>query len=232
LRIDLRDKVNSSDANDQLTKKELPLKKFLILSIFSCFAHHTVIADPILSVSASSTTLSQSDSVTISYMIKDLTTLTGDSLSAFDLDILFDPTILVLSGFTFSDSGLGNQLDFPELAGFGFAGDASALAGVVDVFGISGNSDSILDAQQANEFVFLNLTFDVISNFAATDIAIDLVDSNFQLLDSAFNDFNVLFESTSVSLNGSTTTPVPSPGTLSIFLISLLTILHSKQRYL
>lgn len=208
------------------------MKKLFILSIFSFFVHHTALAAPILSVSASNTSLSQSDSVTINYVIKDLTALAGDSLSAFDFDILFDPSILAFSGFGFADPGLGNQLDFPEPAGFGFAGDASAVGGVIDVFAASGNSDSVLDAQQANEFIFLNLTFDVISNFVATEIAIDLADPNFLLLDSVFNDFNVSFESNSVSLRGGTSTPIPAPGTLSIILLGLFTLLRFKQRFL
>jgi hypothetical protein len=84
------------------------------------------------------------------------------TLGTFDLDISFDPTILSFSNVTFGDPILGDQLDFGS--GFGsIYADIDFGGGLVNLFGLSTDLPTVLDANQAGSFILATLTFDTLA---------------------------------------------------------------------
>ena len=186
----------------------------LMLNLAANAAYATTI-----DISASNTNLTVGETFHVDFNISGLTNASGDSLSGFDFDILFDDSVFSLTGFDFTDPILGNnQLDLPEIGAWPFDGDVFDLGnGVLDVYGISGNSDLVLDADQATDFRFLGLTFLTIAEASSTSISIDLNDPSLLLLDSFWGDLNVNYESAQVDLTVSTNAPVPEPATILLF---------------
>lgn len=102
----------------------------------------------------------------------------GDSLSAFDLHLDHAASASFL-GADFEDASLGlNALALPEAGAFPFLGEVTQTQpGRLNAFGLSGNSQDFLDAQQASSFVFLNLHFRALAQDAAALFSLDLQDS-------------------------------------------------------
>ena len=93
-------------------------------------------------------------SITVDIEISGLTAA-GEIVSAFDLDVLYDPTILSATNVTFGPF-LGDPfLDL--LTGFSFPGP-----GVVDFAALSFLFDSELATLQSDTFVLASLSFDTI----------------------------------------------------------------------
>ena len=90
------------------------------------------------------------DSVDVDLVISGLGDFAPPSLSVFDLDVLFDPTILGLTNVAFGDPVFGDQLD---LFGFGHFSDVDAVApGAANLFEISFDLPSDLDLLQPGSF--------------------------------------------------------------------------------
>jgi len=200
----------------------------LILSLSGNVANATVIG-----VSTSNVNPIVGESINVDLHISGLSTAPGASLSAFDLDILFDDNVFAFTGFSFIDPGLGhNQLELPEAGAFSFDGDVIDLGlGLLDAYGISGNSDSTLDAAQANEFRFLGLTFTAIAEAAYSSISIDLSDPFLFILDSTFDDLNVSYLPAEVDLSvSSEPSSVPEPSTLLLLAVGILLLLTNTWK--
>lgn len=179
-----------------------------------------------------SSTYSVGQSFNVDFRIGGLTGAPGDSLSGFDLDVLFDSTLLKLTGFGFTDPVSNrNELDLPEAGSFGFSGAATASGGVVDAFGVSGNSAAVLDAGQAGDFRFLTLTFQALAASGATAIQLDLNDPNLLFLDSGFGDLDTNYGAARVAF---AITPgsvaVPEPGSLALLLIGAAGMVLAGRR--
>jgi hypothetical protein len=85
---------------------------------------------------------------------------TSPSLSAFDLDITFDGSILSFLGFTFGDPIIGDQLD---LFGLGSVTGVTVGTGTVNLFQLSLDAAADLDALQAGSFILGTLAFQGLS---------------------------------------------------------------------
>jgi hypothetical protein len=168
------------------------------------------------------------------FSVSGLTGAADDSLSGFDLDVLFDTTFLSFVSGSFVNGGGGsNQLALPEPGAFAFFGDAVANAGRIDAFGLSGNSAAVLDGAQAGAFDFLTLQFLALAETAATTISIDLTDPNLLFVDSTGGDLPVSLRSTAAQVSIATSQPptsVPEPGAASLLLIGLALTLASRTR--
>lgn len=200
----------------------------LMLNLVTAAAYATAI-----DLSASSTHLTVGETFYVDFTISGLSGAPGDSLSAFDLDILFDDSVFSLTGFDFTDPVLGNnQLDLPEIGAFPFDGDVFDQGnGVLDAYGISGNSDSVLDADQAMDFRFLGLTFLTIAEASATSISMDLNDPSLLILDSYWGDLNVNYAPAQVDLTVSTSVPVPEPATVLLVASGLPFLSNRFRKY-
>lgn len=176
------------------------LKIFVAVVTFSVFSAPSSAA--IINVVASASEVMIGDSFSIFFNVSGLSPVFGDSLSGFDLDILYNPAVVGFSGFSFVDSSSAiNQLDLSETGAFPFAGDAIAVSGVIDAFAISGNSSVTLDSNQANAFRFLALSFSALAPSAGTSISINLSDPNLLFLDSGSGILPVTLQSSSASVS-------------------------------
>lgn len=186
----------------------------------------------IIDINASDTSLTVGETINIDFTISDLSGASGDSLSAFDFDILFDDSVFSLTSFNFLDPILGNnQLDLPEIGAWPFDGGVSDNGnGVLDAYGVSGNTDFVLDANQATDFRFLELTFLTIAEVPATSISIDLNDPSLLVLDSFWGDLNVNYASSQIDFTASTNTPVPEPATVLLFAAGLPLLLNRCRK--
>jgi hypothetical protein len=109
-----------------------------------------------------SQTVQLGDTVTVGIKISGLTAPGAPSLSAFDLDVSFNSSILSLASVSFGDPVLGDQLD---LGGFGCSFlpglycDTAAGVGSVNLFELSADSSADLDLLQAADFILATLSF-------------------------------------------------------------------------
>jgi hypothetical protein len=136
-----------------------------------------VVSAATVNVSSSSNRVSVGQVVTLTFAVSGLHQGGVGSLAGFDLDLQYDNSLLSFQSFGFLDAATGaNALDLPEVGSLGFFGDAAAAGGIVDAFGLSGNSAAVLDAQQPDGFDFLTLSFVALQASSGTALAIDLAD--------------------------------------------------------
>lgn len=137
--------------------------------------------------------------VDVALTISGLEDSASPSLGTFDLDVSFDPTILSLSGVSFGDLALGDQLD---LFGLGSFTATTPGVGSVNLFELSFDFPDDLNTLQAGDFTLAMLTFNTLS--AGTSSLTLSVNS----LGDAFGDPLV------TSLESGSVNVVPEPGTV------------------
>ena len=117
------------------------------------------------------------DWFTVNLVIGGLGHMSAPSLSGFDIDMAYDPTILSAPDVLFGDPVLGDQLD---LYGFGSITAVSiGAAGSVNLFELSFDSPWDLDTLQAGDFILATLTFEALAEGTSglTPTVIQLGDS-------------------------------------------------------
>lgn len=121
-------------------------------------------------------------------------------------------------------------MDLPEVGAFPFDGAAFDLGGVVDAYGVSGNLDFILDADQEDSFRFLGLSFTAVSETVSSSILVDLTDPFLLMLDSSFGDLSVDYSLSQVDINVSSATSVPAPGAFMLLAAGLPALILARRR--
>ncbi|MFQ5777824.1 MAG: cohesin domain-containing protein [Terriglobia bacterium] len=117
-------------------------------------------ADSFIVLSPGTITIPEGVSFSMELSISGLGLFMAPSLGAWDLDVLFDSSILGFTGATFGDPILGDQLD---LFGLGsITGVDNSLPGVLNLFQLSLDFPIDLDTLQADSFVLATLDFDAI----------------------------------------------------------------------
>lgn len=101
-------------------------------------------------------------SIEVGVTISDLGTAGAPSLSAFDLDVSFDDSILAFVGATFGDPQLGDQLDLFGLGGNPVFTDLVA-PGLLNLGEVSLVLPADLNALQAEGFTLATITVDALS---------------------------------------------------------------------
>jgi hypothetical protein len=156
------------------------------------------------------------------------------SLAGFDIDLHYDDSLLQFTGYSFIDPGSGsNPLDLPEPGGLGFFGQASvAGAGLLDAFGLSGNSTAVLDAGQPDAFRFLELNFVALQASSGTDLALDLADPLLLFADGAGNPIAIDFGAsrTALVIDAQGGGSLPEPGSAALSLAGLAVALSTRRR--
>ena len=171
-----------------------------------------------ISVTGSGAINQTGDTVAVQLAISGLSKATGDSLGGFDVNLLFDPSALQFKSASVVDGASGlNQLQFTEAGAFSFSGDASLLASnTLDAYGVSGNSASVLDSQQADAFQFLVVSFASL-NGLGTSVSLDLFDPNLLFLSSTNDILSPTYSNSGVSFaGGGSVSPVPEPGAITL----------------
>lgn len=116
-----------------------------------------------LTLEPSAQTLKIGEPVTVDVRISDLGNSSAPSLSAFDLNVTFDPSTFAFQGLTFGDSALGDLLDPSGLATLlGFVGFSEAAPGTVNLFETSFEPLSVLDGQP-DSFTLATLAFEAVA---------------------------------------------------------------------
>jgi len=116
-----------------------------------------------LGFSPSTQNVNLGDSVDVDLVISGLGNGAAPSLGVFDIDILYDTSILGLNNVAFGDPNplIGDQLD---LFGLGFnSTGVGAVAGGTNIFEISLDSIGDLNDFQLDSFTLARLTFDVLA---------------------------------------------------------------------
>lgn len=114
-----------------------------------------------LSVAPDVSSVLVGDTFTVSVKVDGLTDGTAPSLAAYDLDVLFDSSVL-----SFQSIAFGSGLD---VSGLGSVNDHALTApGVLDVFEVSLDETADLNAQQGNAFTLFTLTFNALQAGASS----------------------------------------------------------------
>jgi len=127
----------------------------LALALVACMrapvAHAITIA-----LEPSSATVAPGEAFDVALTISDLGTGATPSVGVYDIDILFDSAVIGLTGVTFGDSLLGDQLAlvFPSLP------TETPIAGGVNLFELSLDEAVVLAALQAPTFTLATLHFE------------------------------------------------------------------------
>jgi len=127
--------------------------------LISCVALGLLVAIQTQAITLSfnpSSQFTRASSVDVALVISGLASGAPPSLSTFDVDISFNPDILAFASATFGDPVLGDQLDLFSL---GSLTSATAGVGTANLFELSFDSQTDLDALQAGNFTLATLTF-------------------------------------------------------------------------
>ncbi len=146
------------------------------------------------------------DSINVKIGVSGLSQDSAPSLSTYDLNLSFNPSLLSFSGAVFGDASLGNQLDLNNFGGNLSGADLTDDPGTLNFYEVSFDSVSDLNDLQAESFTLATLSFDVL-NFGTSDLTLSVNAFG----DAEGNDLPVTTLSTSV-----TTVPLPS----AIFLMA------------
>jgi len=162
-----------------------------------------------------------------------LTNAYGNSLSGFDLNLLYDPNALSFNSAFFEDPIFGNQLDLPEIDQWGFLGEAATAGqGVLNIYGISGNSPDFLDYYQENSFVFAILHFAVLQDAYDTSVLLDISYPYLSFLDSYASELPVAYGTISAAFRSGDAAPVPEASSRVLFATGIFIIAFILRRRL
>lgn len=189
-------------------------------------------AAPVVIVSASQSSVHVGESFSINFAIAGLSAAAGNSLSGFDINLLVNPALAGLSGFSFTDPASGiNQLDLPEATSLGFTGDASLAGSAIDAYGLSGNGQALLDSDQSDAFLFLSLMFTALAPSNGAEFSIDLGEPNLLFLDSAGGLLPVDFQSSRAVVEITASNgQIPEPGAMALVFMALVALALSRGK--
>lgn len=100
------------------------------------------------------------NTVNIAVRISGLGNQVAPSLGVFDINVVYDSSILSLSSAIYGDPILGDQLD---INGIGSIKTTTPTTGSINLFELSLDPASVLDSQQAGEFILANLSFNTLA---------------------------------------------------------------------
>ena len=163
---------------------------------------------PILGLNPSVQVVSSGAMVSVDLTISGLGDAVAPSLSTFDVDIFFDPTVVTFANVIFGDSLLGDQLDLFGLGSLtSFDG---SVPGLLNLFELSFDDPLDLDELQAGSFTLATITF------LSGSPGKSSLDLSVNALGDSFGD-----PLTATVSNGSVRA-VPLPDTLQLLLAALL----------
>jgi hypothetical protein len=159
-------------------------------------------------------TVSVGGGVQVDIVIGDLTDNTAPSLGAYDLDVVFDASILQYTNIIW-----GDQLDQDQLGSLRLLDDSAVQDGLLNVFEVSYDDIATLDSQQSGEFVLFSLLF----------TALDAGESLFNIDVLALGDAqgNAL---TADQVSGASVTAVPLPAALPLLMSGLALVAGRIRR--
>jgi hypothetical protein len=166
-----------------------------------------------IGLNPSAQSANQGDAVSVEVVVSGLGAGVAPSISTFDLDLSFDPSLLSYSGAVFGDPVLGDQLDLFGLGSIAIPTDRGG--GVVNLFELSFDSPSDLDNLQAGAFTLVTVTFNSLA--AGTS---NLLLSLNTLGDAIGDPLNATLANGSITVNS--TNGVPEPVTAGLLVLGLI----------
>jgi hypothetical protein len=154
------------------------------------------------------------DPADVELRISGLGSSAAPSLGVYDLTVSFDPGVLSLSGISFGDPVLGDQLD---LFALGSVTDVVAGTGAVRLFELSLDLASDLDALQADAFTLVRLTFDTLQ------VGTSSLQTSVAALGDAYG------APLSATLESGQVAAVPEPQAALVFLVGLLAVRRAAR---
>jgi hypothetical protein len=127
------------------------VQQILLFFCLSALLFQTIGRGEPITVSAGSSTLELGSNASIDFYINGLANGTAPSVGVYDLTVSFDPSIL-----SFSSVGWGTGLD---VFGLGDIQSATLATGTIELFELSLDSSSDLNAFQSDAFRLFTLTF-------------------------------------------------------------------------
>lgn len=155
--------------------------------------------------------------VDLRIVVSGLGAASAPALSAYDLDIHFDPNQLAFNGAVFGDSEIGNQLDLFALSANPSAAALTAL-GVLNIFELSLDSVQDLNGLQVDSFSLATLSFNVLQQGVSQ---LDMVVNSF--VDAEGIALSVTAEAAQIS-------SVPLPSAVWLMASGLLVFARGKLR--
>jgi hypothetical protein len=154
------------------------------------------------------------DTVSLDLVASGLTSGGSDSIGGFDVDVLFDDSVLGFVGGT-TGTGLGSISDFYFASG-----------GVVDAFAVSLELPADLDALQGSTVVLATLAFEVLdlAPGTSTTVAIDSSDQFLLVSDAASA------APLPITALDNGTIRAPAPGVLALLSIGLAALGYARCR--
>lgn len=176
------------------------LLSLLVLAVLLCFStadSHAVT----LSFDPVDQDVDLGNQAMVDLVVSGLGDYAPDSLSTFDLDITFNPTVLA-----FNDASFGDQLDL-----FGFGSYSMITPGIdsVNLYELSFDFPGDLDALQAGSFTLASLSFDTIAA-GSSPLGIDI----YALGDTWGNPLTARTIDGTVNVTGNDQAPIPEPATI------------------
>jgi hypothetical protein len=113
----------------------------------------------VIEVVPAAQTVDEGDTLEVSLKISGLGDLIAPSLGTFELLVAFDAAVLSFVDAVFGDPILGDQLD---VQGLGAVSQVTPGTGTVELFEVSLDTVSDLNALQAGAFVLATLTFSAV----------------------------------------------------------------------
>jgi hypothetical protein len=166
--------------------------------------------------------VSPGDAVSVDVVLSDLG---GEVVSAYDLDVTYDPGVLAATDVLFT-TALGDELafPFPEV----FNGSDLSVAGVVDLAQLSILSDDELSALQGGDTVTVaTLAFDAVgAGTSDLGFVFDAL-NDVKGRDGAVLPLDVSGASVTV---GTPETPIPEPGAAALFALGGLLVVPALCR--
>jgi hypothetical protein len=168
-----------------------------------------------IALEPSAQTVAVGDSFDVKLTLSGLPAGAAPSLGVYDIDVLFDTSILSLSGVTFGDPVLGDQLALV----FGSITSATPIPVGVNLFELSLDTVAVLSTLQAGSFTLATLSFDAIS-LGTSALTPSIIGLGNQLGNPLVADEVV----------GASATAVPEPSSAILFLAGALAVHRHLRR--
>lgn len=192
----------------------------LFRHIAAVIASALVMAAPafaaLITVTPSQPSLQVGDSLSVTLSISGLGVGAAPSVGAFDLDLLYDASVL-----SFQSAAFGNQLNILGLGSIQSVD--SSVAGAVNLFELSFDFADDLNTLQSDSFVLATLAFSVVGAGAS-----DLLISILTLGDADGNPLTASAQNAKVFVGTPSAVPLPAAGWL--FLSALIMAGISRRR--
>lgn len=187
---------------------------FALVVLFGSFNANAVM----ISLFASPNVLELNENFTLDVVISDLGTGMSPSVGAFDIDVLFNNSVL-----QFNSATIGDGLD--SWAGIFFS--ATEMGGTVSASDTALDDEATIDANQPDSFVLFSLNFTALLS-GTTELYLDIQSISNTAGTALINDFQTMDARVSVLSDVN----VPEPSSFLLLLLGLAWLLKPRKQNL